>query len=182
MRHDLPATLGDVVRSGTTTHVTIRGSQIRAIAAHPFWESRKRIQQVRRLRSAISWVIRKQLSVARMLCNIQGEFLAFENDLDLKPLNEADVAAALLLHASTISRLMSGLQLQLPSGKVVPSSHLTPSAAGCKAIAVNECLDQLKRHEAHYSYGQWKRTAEELRLLVLKRTGIESHAVALQIV
>lgn len=173
MRHDLPATLGDVIRSGTTIHVKVRVSQVRAIAAHPFWEGRQQFQQLRRLRSAIAWVIRKQLAVGRVLCNIQREYLAFENDLDLKPLNETTVATALLLHPSTISRLMSGLELRLPSGKIVPSSHLTPGVAGCKAMAVNHCLDQLRRDEAHFSNGYWKCTAEELRLLVLKRSGVE---------
>jgi RNA polymerase sigma-54 factor len=80
--------------------------------------------------------------VAEHLVDVQREFLA-AGPAFLVPLTRADVAHAIGLHESTVSRAISGRHALLPSRQVVPLAYfVTPS------LGARETLRQLIRAES----------------------------------
>ena len=75
------------------------------------------------------------LAVAEATVARQGDYVR-RGPRFLKPLTRADVAAAIGIHESTVSRATSGRFVALPSGRVVPFGRFfEPSQAPCAALA-----------------------------------------------
>jgi RNA polymerase sigma-54 factor len=67
------------------------------------------------------------------LIDYQRDFLA-HGDRHLKPLTRAQVAGAMEVHESTVSRAVAGKFAQLPNGRIVPLAKFFDSAAPVKEM------------------------------------------------
>jgi RNA polymerase sigma-54 factor len=79
-------------------------------------------------------------SLARHLVDYQEDFVA-HGDCCLKPLTRAQVAGAMEVHESTVSRAVAGKFAQLPNGRIVPLAKFFDSAAPVKEL-IKELIAQ----------------------------------------
>ncbi len=84
------------------------------------------------------WQTLRQLAL--YLVDYQRDFLA-HGDGHLKPLTRAQLAEAVGVHESTISRAVAGKYVQLPCGRIVPLARFFDRAAPLKA-AIRDIVTQ----------------------------------------
>ncbi len=87
------------------------------------------------------------LEVARYLVEMQSDFIE-HGPARMKPLNIADVAAALNIHESTVSRVTTGKYIATPRGLFelkffFPSHVTTKGGSQCSAVAVKEFIKEI---------------------------------------
>lgn len=93
------------------------------------------------------------LSVARYLVDTQSDFIE-HGPSQMKPLNIADVASALGIHESTVSRVTTGKYVATPRGMFelkffFPSHVSTKGGDHCSATAVKEFIKNIISDETH---------------------------------
>ena len=110
-------------------------------------EERQHIQgSLAQARLFVSNLKRRWQTLARItlyLVERQGAFVE-QGQVALLPLTRADVAAALGLHPSTVSRAMADKSVLLPSGQVVPFSTFCTANLRVKSV-LQELVEQATR-------------------------------------
>ena len=111
----------------------------------------KELQEAQWLMKGLERRNKTLLSVASYLVEVQKDFLD-HGHMYLKPMNIIDVADALSLHESTISRVTTGKYISMPRGvfelKFFFPSHLkTQSGVDCSDTAVKAYIKEIIDHE-----------------------------------
>jgi len=75
--------------------------------------------------------------VAECLLSEQERYLLTEQEEDMAPLTQSQLASFLHVHESTVSRALSDKFLQLPSGRVVPFNYFFDRALSYRKLVAN---------------------------------------------
>ncbi len=75
--------------------------------------------------------------VGECLLEEQEQYLRSEREEDLRPLTQAQLAAFIQVHESTVSRAVAEKFLQLPSGRVLPLSFFFDRAVSYRRLVAN---------------------------------------------
>lgn len=107
------------------------------------------------------------LAVARYLVDVQSGFIEY-GPSQMKPLNIADVALALGIHESTVSRVTTGKYVATPRGMFelkffFPSHVSTQAGDNCSATAVKEFIKNIISDEARGQALSDEQIAERLK-------------------
>lgn len=117
------------------------------------------------------WIVDQQVEIVKYLCNIQDSYLQTQISLNLKPINQGDVADHIGYSITSVSRLVKNLTAQLPDGRVIFADELIPglSTIGRKGIYA---LEQLRKSPELYGDGNWKVSDTILVPILKERFGI----------
>lgn len=124
---------------------------IRQSKQHASYQSlKKELEEAKALLTGLKRRNETLLAVATHIIELQKEFL--EKGLTyMKPMNIADVATALDLHESTVSRITTGKYIATPRGvfelKYFFPSQISTTTGSCSNIAVMEHIKQIIQHE-----------------------------------
>jgi RNA polymerase sigma-54 factor len=75
--------------------------------------------------------------VAECILSEQDRYLRSEQEEDMLPLTQSQLATFLRVHESTVSRAVAEKFIQLPSGRVVPLSHFFDRALSHRKLVAN---------------------------------------------
>jgi len=114
--------------------------QVRA-GQRPGWQ-----RALDRARLLVKCLAQRNQALAQLLRYLAREQRAFilHGDLHLRPITRAQVAAALGVHESTISRAVSGKAIQLPSRRIIPLERFFD-----RSLPVRAALRDLVAAESH---------------------------------
>ena len=121
----------------------------------------------------LTWIIRAQLSLVRFLCEQQKDFVLSGNPKKLKALMVKDVADVFSYHPSTISRILEGTNVSMPTGIVVPARDLMPMVGRVRELIIFPVFDELARDPRYFSSGRWNVSGADLRTAITATIGLE---------
>jgi RNA polymerase sigma-54 factor len=75
--------------------------------------------------------------VAECIISEQERYLFSENEEDMLPITQSQLATFLRVHESTVSRAVAEKFMQLPSGRVVPMNHFFDRALSHRKLVAN---------------------------------------------
>ncbi len=127
---------------------------------------------LKRFAKVRNWVVEQQLAIVKYLCTAQEKYLQTGNPLDLKGINQENIAEHIGYSSSSVSRLVKNLSTQLPEGRVIFANELIPGPRDSSQKGVN-VLRQLMEDPALYENGDWKVSDQKLVPIVKERFGIE---------
>lgn len=95
--------------------------------------ARAQVRAARQLIWSLDQRNRSIHKISQAIVEVQADYLR-EGPLALKPLTHKQIAQAVGLHESTVSRAVAGKLIMLPSGSVVPYSRFFDSALPAKTV------------------------------------------------
>ena len=121
----------------------------------------------------LAWIIRAQLLLVRYLCEQQTDFVLSGNPRKLKAVMVKDVADVIGYHPSTISRILEGAIVALPSGAAMPARDLMPMVGRIRELIIFPIFDELARDPRYFSRGRWNVSGAHLRTAITDTIGLE---------
>ncbi len=118
------------------------------------------------------WIVEQQVAIVKYLCDTQERYLQTQNPLDLKLINQQNVAEHIGYSISTVSRLVKNLTAQLPDGRVIFADELIPGVNATTQKGTY-ALGQLREDPTLYENGSWKVYDAELVLILRERFSID---------
>lgn len=118
------------------------------------------------------WIVKQQLAIVKYLCETQDKYVKSGNPLDLESITQQNVAENIGYSATSVSKLVRNLSIQLPEGKVVFADELIP---GAKATTIKGtyALRQLQQEPELYENGTWKVSDTKLVPVLKEKFGID---------
>ena len=119
-----------------------------------------------------NWIIEQQVAIVKYLCDTQERYLQTQNLLDLKLINQANVAEHIGYSISSVSRLVKSLTMQFLRNRVIFADELIPGASMTTKRGVY-MLEQLRGDPALYENRDWRVPDIKLVSILKEKFGVD---------
>lgn len=115
-----------------------------------------------------------RMRICQHVLSAQSDFISSGDILRLKVLSEKDVAEALGLPPYKVSKAMTDLFVQLPSGDIVQLKSLTLDSQRWSAARIRYAIRKMAKNPDFCLNGKWHTTDEKLRQAIRSLYGIDA--------